>query len=64
MLIQLGILVKGEKSTKIEFHKLPRQVNYELIFFNSQEYFGNHNLRECLEKVNIELAFLLFVSTK
>ncbi len=29
MLIQLGILVKGEKSTEIEFHKLQRQVDYE-----------------------------------
>ena len=36
MLIQLGILVKGEKSTEIEFHKLPRQVNYELIFLKPE----------------------------
>jgi hypothetical protein len=45
MLIQLGILVIVEKSTEIEFHKLQRQVNYELIFFKSQKYFGNNNLR-------------------
>jgi hypothetical protein len=37
MLIQLGILVEGEKSTEIEFHKLQRQVNYELILFQKPE---------------------------
>ena len=58
MLIQLGILVKGEKSIEIEFHKLPRQVNYELFFFKSQKYFGNHNL-SVLRKSLRELAFLL-----
>ena len=34
MLIQLGILVKGEKSKEIEFHELQRQVNYELILLS------------------------------
>ena len=34
MLIQLGILVKGEKSTEIEFHKLQRQVDYEFILLS------------------------------
>jgi hypothetical protein len=37
MLIQLGFLVKGEKSTEIEFHKLQRQENYELILFQKPE---------------------------
>jgi hypothetical protein len=39
MLIQLVFLVKGEKSKEIEFYKLQRQVNYEIILFQKPEIF-------------------------
>jgi hypothetical protein len=40
MFVQLGILVKGEKSTEIEFHKQPRQVNYEINFSKARNIIG------------------------